>query len=364
MRALVIGGTGPTGHHIVNGLRHRGWEVGILHTGRHEVDEIPADVEHIHTNPFDESELTHALGKRTFDLTVATYGRLRRVAEIMVGRTGRFLSVGGGPAYRGYMNPGVLDPPGLPVPVAEDAALLTDEAEDGKGFRVRRSEQVVFDHHPTATHFRYPYIYGPYQIAPREWCIVRRIIDRRPFIVLPEDGLSLNQFGAAANVAHALLLAVDQPETASGQIYNCGDETVLTLKQVVEVVSAALDYRWEVVSLPWALAKPARPMIGQAFTTHRVFDLTKLKAQLGYRDVIAPVDALTQFARWLVEHPMERGGRAERGLQDPFDYVAEDRLVTAWRDLLRKMPDIEYAREPWYTASYSGPGGSERRAEW
>ena len=41
MRALVVGGTGPTGHFIVNGLRDRGYSVAILHTGRHELDEIP-----------------------------------------------------------------------------------------------------------------------------------------------------------------------------------------------------------------------------------------------------------------------------------------------------------------------------------
>ena len=52
MRALVIGGTGPTGHFIVNGLRERGYRVAILHRGRHELPEIPDDVEHIHTDPF------------------------------------------------------------------------------------------------------------------------------------------------------------------------------------------------------------------------------------------------------------------------------------------------------------------------
>jgi hypothetical protein len=33
-RALVVGGTGPTGHFIVNGLRKRGFVVSMLHIGR------------------------------------------------------------------------------------------------------------------------------------------------------------------------------------------------------------------------------------------------------------------------------------------------------------------------------------------
>src|SRR5438094_10302946 len=88
----------------------------LLHTGRHEVDEIPATVTHLHTNPFDDRAVRDVLNRAQFDLTIAMYGRLRRLAEIMRGRTARFISVGGGPAYRGYMNAAMCDPPGLPVP--------------------------------------------------------------------------------------------------------------------------------------------------------------------------------------------------------------------------------------------------------
>ena len=42
--ALVIGGTGPTGPLIVNGLTRRGYKVTILHTGRHETDLISDEV--------------------------------------------------------------------------------------------------------------------------------------------------------------------------------------------------------------------------------------------------------------------------------------------------------------------------------
>ena len=77
----------------------RGFDVAMLHSGKHEVDEIPATVEHLHTDAFSEDALRGTIGNRTFDLTVAAYGRLRRIAEIMVGRTGRFISIGGAPAY-------------------------------------------------------------------------------------------------------------------------------------------------------------------------------------------------------------------------------------------------------------------------
>ena len=360
MKALVIGGTGPTGHYIVNGLIQRGYTVAMLHSGRHELAEIPDTVEHIHTDAFSADAFRAAIDGRIFDLTIAAYGRLRRIAEIMVGRTARLLSIGGAPAYRGYMNPTVLRPQGLPVPTAEDAPIVPVEEEDGKGWRVAQTEQAVFASHPQATHFRYPFLYGPYQIAPREWCVVRRILEGRRVIILPEDGLALNHMNYVANAAHAILLAIDQPEASAGQIYNCGDQRLLTLRQIVEVIADALGAKLEIISMPWAFATPARPLMAQPWMTHRVLDLTKLRTQLGYRDIVEPEQGLAITARWLRDHPLERDGSDEKILQDPFDYRAEDELIGAWKRLCEQMPQVSFARQPGFTATYSGPGGKPR----
>jgi nucleoside-diphosphate-sugar epimerase len=342
----------------------RGYDVAMLHSGKHELDEIPANVEHIHTDPFSEEALRGAIGNRTFDLTVAAYGRLRRIAEIMVGRTGRFISIGGAPAYRGYMNPTVLEPQGLPVPTAEDAPVVPVEAEDAKGWRVAQTEQAVFERHPGASHFRYPFLYGPYQIAPREWCVVRRILDGRRSIIVPDDGLTLNHSAYVDNAAHAILLAVDRPEASAGQIYNCGDERLLTLRQTIEIIASALSYDLEIVSMPWELAIPARPMIAQPWTTHRVLDMTKIRTQLGYSDVVAPERGLAITARWLRDHPLPTSGADEKIMQDPFDYRAEDELIASWKTLREQMPQVRFEREPGFTATYSGPGGKPRSARW
>ncbi len=356
----MIGGTGPTGHFLVAGLRARGYEVAILHSGRHEVAEIPRDVEHVHTDPFDPAAFAAAIGARTFDVCVATYGRLRRIAEAMVGRCGRFLSVGGVPAYRGYMNPGLFSPPGLPVPTREDAVLVSREGEDEKGFRIVRTEEAVFSHHPHATHFRYPTVYGPYQPLPIEWCIARRALDHRPELVLPDEGLTLSHRVYAENAALALLLAVDRPEEAAGEIFHCGDEEVLSLRQIAEIVAGALGHRFEIVSMPWQLAVPARPLLAQPSPTHRVLDLSKLRRKLGYRDAVPAREATARTARWLAAHRPAPGGIEETVLQDPFDYPAEDALVAGWKRALASLPEVRFERDPGYTMSYSGPGGRSR----
>jgi nucleoside-diphosphate-sugar epimerase len=355
--ALVVGGTGPTGHHVVTGLYRRGYAVTILHSGRHELAETPPEVEHIHADAYSEEALQAALAGRDFDLCIAMYGRLRAIARVSAGRTGRFVSVGGVPAYRGFMNPWLGDPPGLPVPTREEAALVERPEEDDKGFRVARSERAVFESHPGATHFRYPYVYGPYQLVPREWCIVRRILDRRPFIVLPDGGLTLQSYGYTENLAHAVLLAVDRPEAAAGRIYNCADDEVLSLRQVVEIVCRALDWKLEIVAMPWSLALPARPLVMQPAASHRVVDTSRIRHELGYRDRLPPREALAVTARWLAAHPPAAGGPEETVLQDPFDYEAEDRLVASWRQALTRVEKPRFEREPGYTLSYSGPGG-------
>lgn len=362
-RALVIGGTGPTGIWIVNGLLERGWDVTILHRGDHERDEIAAEVEHLHHDPFDVEDLARALDGRSDDLVVAMYGRLRRVAELTAGRVGRFVSVGGVPAIRGWMNPWIQEPAGLRVPVDESAPTADDPAEDEKGYRVARTEESVLAQHPTAAHLRYPYAYGPYQLVPREWSIVRRVLDGRRRMVVADDGLTLHHHGYTVNLAHAVLLAVDQPEAAAGHVFNVGDDEVLTIRQVIELVAAALDAELDLVSMPYDLAIPARPLLTQPLPTHRVLDTSLVRDRLGYRDVVPAREAVAHTARWLAEHRPEPGGAEETILTDPFAYAAEDELMDAWTKAVDGLPPVAFDPQPGYGLAYSGPGGRPRTKE-
>lgn len=360
MRALVIGGTGPTGVHIVRGLVDRGCEVTIMHRGLHERVETPPQVVHVHRDPYDDHDLVSVFAESTFDVVVAMYGQLRRIAELSVGRCGQLVSVGGVPAYRGWMNPWLGGPAGLPLPVAETAPTVAAEADDEKGYRIARTEEAVFACHQDAAHFRYPYVYGPYQLVPREWSIVRRILDGRDFVVVAEEGLTLHHHGYTENLAHAVLLAVDRPDAAAGKIFNAGDEEVLSIRQVIELIAAALEHPLEIVSMPYEIAIPARPLLTQPLPRHRVLDLTRVRHDLGYRDVVPPRAAIASTARWLVEHPCEPGGMEEAVLTDPFDYAGEDALVAAWRGALESLPDVPFAVAPGYGLAYSGPGGRPR----
>jgi nucleoside-diphosphate-sugar epimerase len=360
MRILMVGGTGPTGIPIVRRLVEHGHDVTILHRGTHERIETPTAVAHLHADPYDEPSFTAAIGNGTWDVVVAMYGRLRMVAQHTAGRCEHFVSVGGVPAYRGWTNPQLHGPPGLPVPVREDDALVDDPTVDEKGYRIVRTEAAVFAAHPRATHFRYPHLYGPYQPVPREWCVVRRVLDGRRRIVVADEGLTLHHHCYTENCAAAVVLGIEHPERGAGTIFNVADAEVLTIRQMVELCAAELGADLEIVSMPYDLAVPAWPLLQQPWPTHRVLDLTRLHEQLGHHDVVAARVAVRRTARWLVEHPPQSDGMEERVLTDPFDYDAEDALIESWWAARRAVTVPHFAVEPQWGLAYSGPQGRPR----
>ncbi|MGE4238927.1 NAD-dependent epimerase/dehydratase family protein [Ramlibacter sp.] len=335
MRVLVIGGTGPSGPHLVNGLLARGHEVIILHGGFHEV-EFDREIEHIHTDPHFAETLEPALAGRTFDTVIATYGRVRVIAETLRGRTGRFISVSGAGGYapRSDERWGAL---GRPPAIREDGPKRDERwAEDKLWHKIWLTEQAVMAMHAAgdfrATIFRYPLVYGPHAPAPLDWSIVRRILDGRRQFILGDNGLLIQRWGYAANVAHALLLAVDQPEACSGQIYHVADDVQHSLRQRIELIARTLGHEWELVNLPQNLAARACPLWGDHKhmtydSTHMAFDTTKVRTQLGYSDKVPTAEAIALSAKWLAAHGRERAAEMEKQLGDPFAYEAEDELI-------------------------------------
>jgi len=246
----------------------------------------------------------------------------------------------------------------MTVPVPEDASVA-GEADNRFSYLIRHTELQVLAAHPTAAHFRYPYVYGPYQLTPREWIVVRRVLDGRHRIVVADDGLTPHHHGYTENIAHALLLALEQPDAAAGKVFNTADEEVLSVRQVVEIIATALDHEFEVVSMPYDLAVPARPLLAQPLPTHRVLDVSRVRSELGYRDLVPAREAVARTARWLRDHPLV-GSTEESTLTDPFDYEAEDRLVDAWLAARATVPSFDGESEPRWGLAYSGPGGRPR----
>lgn len=350
--ALVVGGTGPTGPFVVNGLVARGYDVTIMHTGRHESDDNPDTIEHLHTDPFDREASARTIGGRSWDLGVVMYGRLRVLAPLLAERVERLLTIGGVGAVAGWVDPGDLFPTSMTVPAPDDAPLAGADEPIGKVRRIVETENTVFAAKPEAVHLRYPMLYGPRQLLPAEWSFVRRARDRRRPLIVADGGLTLKSTAYVENAAHAVLCVVDRFDEGRGRIFNMTDERTLTLRQTAEVVAHELGHEFEFVNLPAALAVPARPTLMHWSTGHRVVNTAALRHTFGYRDLVPPEEGVRRTARWLLANPPSPA--VEKRLQDPFDYPAEDRLIQRWRATIERFEMPTFAAEPGYGGAYYG----------
>jgi nucleoside-diphosphate-sugar epimerase len=332
--ALVVGGTGPTGPDIVRGLLDRDYHVTVLHGGQHEVP-LPQDVQHIHADPHFQESLVDGVGDRRFDLVVAQYGRLRLVADVFRGRTERLIAVGGATGSTAAATDGRW--PGLGRPVILDEAtqhLEVDPHANKFGHRMAEAERALFRAHAAgdyvATYLAYPIVYGPRQIQPQDWCVVRRLLDGRRRIVVADGGQKLESRLFVRNAVAALLRAVDAPESGAGQKFLVTDDEVHTIRQRIEFTATVLGVDdLELVDIPYLYATPSRALLRHE-PQHRVVRNDKARGVLGYTPVVDAATALRETVAWLVANPPAPGGEEEARLQDRFDYPAEDALIDAW----------------------------------
>jgi nucleoside-diphosphate-sugar epimerase len=345
--ALVVGGTGPTGPHVVSGLRARGFEVIILHRGTHEIPELD-DLEHIHADPHFEENISTALAGRRFDVVVAMYGRLQHVATALAGSCGQLVAVSGAPAYAQYHDPAAGWPEGMSIGTGEETtetAATGDQPAARFAAKIRSAEQHVLALHATgafsASLFRYPSIYGPRQLFPREWSIIRRVRDGRGYAILPDAGLTISTRCAAENAAAYLLAAVDRPDGAAGEIFNVGDLQQYSLRQWAQMVSHYAGREIKLVALPLALAGPARALFPMGHSHHGLLSVAKAQRLLGYEEAVSAREAIESTVRWYVANPPDPAALAS--YPDRFDYEAEDRIIEGYDRAISSLLDAQPA---------------------
>lgn len=341
MKVLVIGGAGVTGTAIVRQLLARGCDVSILHRGVHHAA-APDSVARIQADPYAKDGLSTALAGKRFDAVIATYGRLRFVAQQLIGVTERLISVGGAaPVYKGWgemmaPNPWETTQP-TPLFLTEDHPLASAETTDPFSLAVRKTEHDILqfqrDGHFNCTHFRYPLVYGTNNICPAEWGLIRRARDKRHTLILPANGLTLISRGFAENIAHAIMLALENPSTSAAQIYNICDEQLLFNQQWVSLLSEIMQHRFNTVDMPFsALPSGFRATPPQLLYRHHcVLSVEKIKTQLGYRDVVSVEEALERVVKHYWDNPLADDSEAAQNLGDPFDYAYEDAFIAAWK---------------------------------
>ncbi|WP_432837984.1 NAD-dependent epimerase/dehydratase family protein [Dactylosporangium sp. CA-092794] len=344
MKALIIGGTGPTGPFIVQGLVDRGYTPVILHRGNHEVDFV-AGFEHLHADPHFADPVREAIAGRRFDVVVAAYGRLRLLVDLLAGHTDRLITIGGTVYERQRWS----------APADESAGRDVSHALVAK---VQQTEDAILARHHDGTfnltHLRYPNLYGPRQLAPREWSVVRRILDGRRTVPVLDGGLTLESRAYVENAAQAVLLAVDAPEASAGRIYHVADLVTPSDGERAQAIAAAMGVEIELVNYPRGAGLPGyfwgggrnleamgRP--GPPPTHHKLLDSGRIRAELGYVDAVGFQEAIRRTVAYYVANPLDYGGEEEARIGDPFDYAAEDAFAQALSEFVDRCHHIPFA---------------------
>ena len=209
--------------------------------------------------------------------------------------------------------PGPVDP----IPLAEEAPLRENLSIHKEEYEKRWVEEVVMgDPELPGTILRYPMIYGPND-GGRTFDIVKRMMDNRSVISLEEQVARWRwSRGYAENVAWATVLAVTQ-EQARNRIYNVAEPEGLSYLEWTQRVTRAGGWTGRIVVVPQGSLSPDGPH----FEHHWVVDTTRIRAELGYMEVVAQEEALRRTVEWQRANPLEK--------YDPkdFDYAAEDAVL-------------------------------------
>jgi len=234
VRAVVTGGAGFIGSHLVDALVARGDDVTVvdnLSTGRREnVNPAAKLVEHDIREPFEveadavfhlaaQADVVTSVERPTYDAEVNVIGTLR-VLEAAMGAQVVFTSTGGA-IYGECERPAREDDPRLPLSPYGTSKLAGEEYL-ATWNRLHGSGHVAL---------RLGNVYGPRQLPKLEGGVIAIFLDRMAAgqeTIVYGDGLQSRDFVHVGDVARAMIAAVGAP----AGVYNVGtgvDTTIADL---------------------------------------------------------------------------------------------------------------------------------------
>ena len=337
MRILIIGGTRFIGPHVVRRLAGAGHGVTVFHRGETRA-ELPDGVRQIYGDRRELSsfaaEFEAAAPDVVLDMIAYTEMDARDLVGVFRGVARRAVVLSSADVYGAYGRLLRLEA-GAPAaaPLAEDAPVRASlypyraraAGPDDFGYQYEKIlvERVVMsEERLPGTVLRLPAVYGPGDNQHRLFGYLKRMDDRRPFIMLGEAQARWRWTrGYVENVAGAVALAVTS-EGAAGRIYNVGEAEALAESQWVRAVGRAAGWDGPVVTVPDG-SLPEHLTSKVDYEHHLATDTRLIRAELGYAEHVPRDETLRRTIEWERDNPPAPPAPVES------EYDAEDAALAA-----------------------------------
>ena len=335
MNIVVLGGTGFIGSHVVRRLAAAGHRVTVFSRGRQpfELPEgallVAGDYKSLRDH---RDQLRASDTDVVLDMIPITEQDARNVVEVFRGYARRIVAVSSQDVYRvwGYVigtDSGPVDPQ-----ITEDSPLR-DSRYPYRGRKLPIYPEWDLENYDKilvelvlqsctelpATIVRLPMVYGPGDPGHRAFPYLKRMDDGRAAIPVEQGAARWRgPLGYVEDVAAALCLALTS-DAATGRTYNVAEQDIRSTADFIRDIGQAAGWHGQVVELP----KGILPGPWDAYRTdrHAIVDSSRIRRELGYKEIVPRPEAMQRTVAW------ERGHPPEPVPAEMFDYAAEDRAL-------------------------------------
>lgn len=323
MRVLVLGATGFIGPSVVERLRAKGADVGVVTRGGKS---IPEGVAAFETNrlalPADFKP------DAVVDVRCLNLADARPVVSYCQKVRARYVLIGSVDVYRAFGVLNGIEEGRYATPLTEESELRTRLYPYADPYPEEDQKETTYDKIPVEEHvrrelgdkgviLRLPMVYGPRDRQRRTWPYADPFSRGRTTVLLPPgmgDWRAPRAF--VDDVGEAAALCAFHP-AAGGGTFIVADEPsiserdwIIRIAQGVGVEADIRDQHPE--PLPAWLAPPF------PVDQHISVSTTKIREVLGYQEVSDPEEAMRSTVAWELANPPEKLGRDKEPDEDAY----------------------------------------------
>jgi nucleoside-diphosphate-sugar epimerase len=311
MRVLILGGTGFIGRHVTKSLLDAGHEVAVFHRGKKRI-RFPRPVLHIHGDRRRFPESVRAFdsfgAEVVVDLIAFSEADAQAVIRVFTGRANRLVCASSMDVYQAYgsfLRLEVSKP--MQRPLSEGSPLRTilfpyRALAKKKGDLLFSYEKILVEQavmkssELPATVLRLPQVFGPHDKQHRLRAYLKRMDAGEDIVISEAKARWRWTRGYVEDIAVGFALVITS-RRASGRIYNIGEEEAASEQEWIQRIGEAAGWTGRVTIVPdKALLADLREPYD--WNHHLVGDSARVRRELGYREMIAPKEAMARSVRW------------------------------------------------------------------